>query len=34
MQATELPWKLHIISRDAVSDHIHIHLKTKVKCKH
>lgn len=34
MQATEFIQKLHIISRDALSDHVHIHLKNKVKCKH
>lgn len=34
MQATEFLWKLHIISRDAVNDQVHIHLKKQVKCKH
>ena len=33
MQATEFLWQLHVISRDPVSDHVHIHLKNKVKCK-
>lgn len=27
MQATEFLRKLHIIRRDAVSDHVHVHLK-------